>query len=66
MSVTSPQPARQLPLALDLRSLKGPFPDTKYMGSKQTLLPFILRHVAALRFRRALDVFWARAALRTP
>src|SRR6516162_2341534 len=33
------------------------FPDTKYMGSKQALLPFILRHISALRFERALDAF---------
>lgn len=33
------------------------FPETKYMGSKQVLLPFILRHVSSLRFSRALDAF---------
>jgi DNA adenine methylase len=33
------------------------FPDTKYMGSKQTLLPFILEHIRSLRFDRALDAF---------
>lgn len=33
------------------------FPETKYMGSKQVLLPFILRHISALRFNRALDAF---------
>lgn len=33
------------------------FPDTKYMGSKQALLPFILHHVSSLRFNRALDAF---------
>jgi DNA adenine methylase len=27
------------------------------MGSKQALLPFILRHISALRFERALDAF---------
>jgi DNA adenine methylase len=33
------------------------FPETKYMGSKQALLPFILEHIAAVRFDRALDAF---------
>ena len=33
------------------------FPGTKYMGSKQALLPFILRHISTLRFNRALDAF---------
>ena len=33
------------------------FPETKYMGSKQVLLPFILRHVSSLRYTRVLDAF---------
>src|SRR5882724_5576911 len=33
------------------------FPETKYMGSKQALLPFILKHISPLRFDRALDAF---------
>ncbi len=33
------------------------FPDTKYMGSKQAILPFILDHVRKLRFSNALDAF---------
>ena len=33
------------------------FPETRYMGSKQTLLPFILKHISGLRFRRVLDAF---------
>jgi DNA adenine methylase len=33
------------------------FPDTKYMGSKQSLLPFILEHLAKFRITRALDAF---------
>ena len=33
------------------------FPETKYMGSKQTLLPFILRQISRLRFGRVLDAF---------
>jgi DNA adenine methylase len=33
------------------------FPETKYMGSKQALLPFILRHISTLRFTRVLDAF---------
>ncbi len=33
------------------------FPDTKYMGSKQAILPFIFRHVTRLKFERVLDAF---------
>lgn len=36
---------------------KPSFPETKYMGSKQALLPFILKHVSTLRFDRVLDAF---------
>src|SRR5579883_592753 len=40
-----------------LNSTKHRFPDTKYMGSKRMLLPFILKHVENLEFSRALDAF---------
>lgn len=33
------------------------FPETKYMGSKQRLLPFILKHFASLKFNSVLDAF---------
>src|SRR5258708_30553758 len=33
------------------------FPETKYMGSKQRLLPFILKHLHNLKFNSALDAF---------
>lgn len=33
------------------------FPETKYMGSKQRLLPFILKHLSKLKFNSALDAF---------
>ena len=33
------------------------FPDTKYMGSKQDLIPFITQHVKDLKFETALDAF---------
>lgn len=33
------------------------FPDTKYMGSKRALLPFIIHHIEKLNFSRALDAF---------
>jgi len=33
------------------------FPDTKYMGSKQAILPFILDHVSKLKFKNTLDAF---------
>lgn len=43
--------------ALKLVPLKRQFPDTKYMGSKQVLLPFIMRDFSKFRFRRVLDAF---------
>jgi len=33
------------------------FPETKYMGSKRRLLPFILKHFAPLKFESVLDAF---------
>ena len=33
------------------------FPDTKYMGSKQSILPFITHHLKSLSFRSAVDAF---------
>ena len=33
------------------------FPDTKYMGSKQAILPFILKNVSELEFDTVLDAF---------
>lgn len=33
------------------------FPDTKYMGSKQSLLPFMMGHLSSLKFNRVLDAF---------
>lgn len=33
------------------------FPETKYMGSKQAILPFIFEHIRMLRFKRVLDAF---------
>ena len=33
------------------------FPETKYMGSKQRLLPFILTHLSRLKFNSVLDAF---------
>jgi adenine-specific DNA methylase len=46
-----------LPFQL-LKPIQGAcFPETKYMGSKQVLLPFILRHILPLKFNRVLDAF---------
>ncbi len=36
---------------------KPTFPETKYMGSKRRLLPFILKHFAGLKFNSVLDAF---------
>lgn len=33
------------------------FPATKFMGSKQSILPFIMRHVDGLKFQNVLDAF---------
>ena len=38
-------------------SAEPEFPETKYMGSKQRLLPFILKHLSKLKFESALDAF---------
>src|SRR5260370_5204332 len=39
------------------------FPETKYMGSKQRLLPFILTHLSKLKFKSALDAFSGSACV---
>jgi len=39
------------------------FPDTKYMGSKRVLLPFILQNIEKLNFSRALDAFSGSACV---
>src|SRR6185437_998226 len=46
-----------LPLEMPEAQDKPSFPETKYMGSKRVLLPFILKHVSKLSFKRALDAF---------
>lgn len=33
------------------------FPETRYMGSKRRLLPFIMKHLSKLKFNSALDAF---------
>jgi len=38
-------------------SVEPEFPETKYMGSKQRLLPFILKHLSRQKFHSALDAF---------
>ena len=39
------------------------FPATKYMGSKQRLLPFIIKHVSKLKFTSVLDAFSGSACV---
>ncbi len=39
------------------------FPETKYMGSKQRLLPFIVQHVTSLRAESVLDAFSGTACV---
>jgi DNA adenine methylase len=49
---------RIVPTILSQRpSVTPSFPETRYMGSKQTLLPFIMKHISVLRFGRVLDAF---------
>ena len=49
--------AAKHPQAFFTASAEPEFPETKYMGSKQRLLPFILKHLSKLRFNSALDAF---------
>jgi DNA adenine methylase len=46
---------QELPLRSELGNAS--FPETKYMGSKRRLLPFIKRHISSLRFSTVLDAF---------
>lgn len=39
------------------------FPDTKYMGSKRAILPFIFRYVTRLKFGKVLDAFSGSACV---
>jgi DNA adenine methylase len=39
------------------------FPETRYMGSKQTILPFILKHIEKLDYHSALDAFSGSACV---
>jgi len=55
-TATSQTVMSQLPLDFSQERPRQ-FPDTKYMGSKQALLPFILRHLRPLPIKRALDAF---------
>ena len=49
--------ATKQPQVFFTSSAEPEFPETKYMGSKQRLLPFILKHLAKLKFNSALDAF---------
>jgi DNA adenine methylase len=49
--------AAKHPRAFFTASAEPEFPETKYMGSKQRLLPFILKHLSNLRCSSALDAF---------
>lgn len=39
------------------------FPDTRYMGSKRAILPFIMKHLSQLEFNTALDAFSGSACV---
>ncbi|MEI6392056.1 MAG: Dam family site-specific DNA-(adenine-N6)-methyltransferase [Verrucomicrobiota bacterium] len=49
--------ATKQPQVFFTSSAEPEFPETKYMGSKQRLLPFILKHLSNLKFNSALDAF---------
>jgi len=45
-------------LSLPSESVKDPlFPPTRFMGSKQSLLPFIFKHLDKLKYETVLDAF---------
>ena len=48
---------RQKPPHQFTTSAEPAFPETKYMGSKQRLLHFILKHLASLKYDSVLDAF---------
>ncbi len=60
--VSNTSPAKQ-PQVFFTSSAEPEFPETKYMGSKQRLLPFILKHLAKLKFNSALDAFSGSACV---
>jgi DNA adenine methylase len=49
--------AAKQPQVFFTSSTEPEFPETKYMGSKQRLLPFILKHLSKQKFNSALDAF---------
>ncbi len=55
--------AAKHPQAFFTSSAEPEFPETKYMGSKQRLLPYILKHLAKLKFSSALDAFSGSACV---
>jgi DNA adenine methylase len=55
--IVSNTSATKQPQGFFTSSAEPEFPETKYMGSKQRLLPFILKHLAKLKFSSALDAF---------
>jgi DNA adenine methylase len=55
--VVSNTSAAKQPQVFFTSSAEPEFPETKYMGSKQRLLPFILKHLAKIKFNSALDAF---------
>lgn len=55
--VVANRSAAKRPQTFFTSSAEPEFPETKYMGSKQRLLPFILKHLAKLKFSSALDAF---------
>jgi DNA adenine methylase len=50
-------------LLLPITEIQPVFPDTKYMGSKKDLLPFIFENVRKLKFENVLDAFSGSACV---
>src|SRR5947209_2773381 len=55
--------ASSAPSLIDTAQRHVTFPETKYMGSKQSILPFIFEHVKKLTFSRVLDAFFGSASV---
>ncbi|MGH9513438.1 MAG: DNA adenine methylase [Terriglobales bacterium] len=63
VGIAAYDPAAQLGLWLPDLPKARQFPETKYMGSKQGLLPFIMGHLSKLKIGKVLDAFSGSACV---
>ena len=61
--VVTNTPVLKRPQLLFTTPAEPKFPETKFMGSKQRLLPFILKHLAKQKFSSVLDAFSGSACV---